>query len=297
MTILLLIILIIIYLLIGETENQLVINIVSLSSTIIVNIIAAIFWYTMIQGSIYFERNRPLSNAFPFTKNNNEKVFIILSSIPSSTGHKLTGMGEAKALGMILEMFRSVDFPMTNVETNFDDYYSSDDLNNIIENENVILIGGPNFNIATRLFFDENHNSLPYVFKENTDVDSVRNNKNKDKYFSPSIIWNSTKPRTITEPVPSNPKNDSEVKKDCGLVIRKTNQAGKSITVLAGGMTPGVWIAAWLMTDQVKITEWYTKLNSNDINKFEIIFESTIQGILSTELNRIKILNIQGLIK
>lgn len=131
---------------------------------------------------------------------------------------------------------------------------------------------------------------LDYVFKEDyTTADDPRK-------YSGTIVSNRVESRFIlTSPMPDRVKTDLEVVRDCGLITRANNESGRLITLLAGGMTTGVWVAAKIMTANQFIEQWYRAVNPDEREpNFEIIFECPVQN-LSVELDSVRLLRTRRL--
>lgn len=288
---------------IGNNTSPIIYQIFFLSSSVVINLIAAALWYSLIQMNYHLEKKTPIIKAFPFFNDKKSKIYIILASVKSSTGHKLTGLGEARALGMILEALKVVNFPNDKIIIDYESDYKATDLVSIIDNENVIILGGPNFNRFSYYIFDTFHSQLPYVFKEkqiSEDKDTVENCEisiNNRKRFSGAIIKNTIREEIVTLPLPEGVVDDTLVTKDCGLIIRKKNKAQKYITVLAGGMTAGVWLTAKEVTDYVCIEKWCNQLKTDkDNNEFMIVLENKIHNVLVSKKEKSDILKVTGLL-
>lgn len=286
--------------LLGGNPNPAMYSIFFLVSSVVINVVAASLWYSLLVTNQKLQRSEPLMRAFPFFKDKSTKVYIIFASVPSATGHETTGIGEARGLGMLLESLQSIGFPTEKIHVNYSSRYSDEEMKCILENQNVILLGGPNYNKFTRSVIDRNHERFAYVFMEekeeliSTKSGTVGNNK---KHYSGTIVNNTIRQEIVTYPEPKNVVEDALVTKDCGIVARIRNCRGKSITLLAGGMTSGVWVSAKLMTEYDLIEKWHGRLKPrNDECEFEIIFENSVENILSIEPEDIEIVKATELV-
>ncbi|MEX0968092.1 MAG: hypothetical protein WD077_12705 [Bacteroidia bacterium] len=271
---------------ITSLENQHWTNLYLLLSTIAVNIVAAGLWYSLLNSALSFQSNAPIFKAMPFLRDRSSKVHILLASLPSNTNHLVTGMGEARALSMLLETLKVIEFPMENVLINYDDHYSRDEIKALIENENVLMLGGPNHNSATAFFMEDNFNKLSYVFETAT----PNANGGEQASFTSNIVTNTQRPQVVTGSEPGNVESDIDLTKDCGMIIRKEGAFDNFAYVLAGGMSPGVWLATCVLTS-------YDVFLSNGQLSQQIVFESKIENVFSAKLDRVKIVKNQELIK
>lgn len=284
----------------GDSPDPKIYNIFFLISSVVINVVAASLWYSLLVADKKLQRSEPLMKAFPFLKDKNNKIYIILASVPSATGHETTGLGEATGLGTLLESLHAINYPTANVSINFSSKYSDEEMENILAKYNVILLGGPNFNKFTKIVFEKNHKKFAYVFKKNevkSNKSELRTSSGQYKSYLASIVTNTIDCEVVTYPEPKDVFDDIDVTKDCGLIARLRNDDGKFITILAGGMTPGVWVSAKLMTEYALIEQWYRRINPNrDDCEIEIVFETDVNNILSVEQEDINIIKATALI-
>ena len=279
----------------GENPDPAMYSIFFLISSVVINVVAASLWYSLLVTNQKLQKSEPLMKALPFLKDKSTKVYIIFSSVPSTTGHETTGIGEARGLGMLLESMKSVDFPPEKIHVNYSSRYSDEEMESILENHNVILLGGPNFNKFTRFIINTSHEKFAYVFMEEDEKPAT--DGNSKKRFSGTIVNNTIRQELVTHPEPKNVVEDALVTKDCGIIARIKNNQNKSITLLTGGMTSGVWVSAKLMTEYDLIEKWYAHMKPrSDESEYEIVFENSVENILSIEPEDISIIKTTELI-
>lgn len=295
-TVILFFVVLLLSLIISSVSNPIIYNLFYLMSSIVVNIVAAALWVSLASMNQYIEKSIPIYKIFDYLSNKADKIFIILAAVPSSTGQMVTGMGEALALGMLMETIKQVEFPVEMIEVNYASHYSEDKMHDIINNYHVIVLGGPNYNKFSRYILEKFHNRLPYIFQSTVLINENDTGKNKQrrenkKIYSGEIIKNVVSSPTITFPEPYGVISDELVEKDCGLIVRILNDSRKTLTVMAGGMTAGVWLSAKLLTEPEYLDKWHPTLNSNGpIHEYSIVFESKLENMLSSDSSQMKIL-------
>lgn len=283
----------------GDKPNPALYNIFFLLSSVIINLMAASLWYSLLVADKKLQKSETLMKAFPFLKDKSNQIFIIFSSVPSATGHETTGIGEARGLGILLESLKAINFPPENISINYSNKYSDKEMNSILNKQNVILLGGPNFNKFTKAVIEENHEKFNCLFKEAPQEPKGSESSVIAKYQKPylgTIVNNTIRQEIVSHPEPQGVTDDISVTKDCGLIARLKNNNGKFITILAGGMTPGVWVATKLMTEYDMIEKWHSclKLHAYDC-EFELVFENDVKNVLSIEPEDIRIIKTVAL--
>ncbi|MGO9005129.1 MAG: hypothetical protein ACLQB4_05105 [Beijerinckiaceae bacterium] len=252
-------------------------NIVQFTAALISNLFAALLWYTLLQKHEQSARLEPLMKAFPFLSDKTKEIYVILASLPSDVGHQITGIGEARALGILLESFNTASFPGTNIYVLYSSSSNASDIAHIIETKDVILLGGPNFNKFTHYFFEHYSNRLDYIFQQDIQADGLT------RRYSGSIISNRrVGGEVIALPLPEGVAEDTLVLSDCGLIVQIRGEKGNVTTLLAGGMTTGVWVAAKVMTNSKFTERWLSSLKiRSDIDavSFEIVFNCAVQNL------------------
>ena len=282
----------------GENPNPLTYSLFFLISSIVINLIGASLWYSLLVANHKLQIAEPLIKVFPFLKNKSDKVNIIFASVPSQTGHVTTGIGEARGLGILLENLQAINFPSDNIAVNYSDKYSDSDMVNILEKQNVILLGGPNFNKFTAYMFDKYHEKYPFVFDRCSDhsMPSPIGCNGNNKVFSGAIVNNTIRHEIVTQPEPIGATDDTSIQMDCGIIARIKNDHNKFVTILAGGMTSGVWVAVKLMTEYEFMEKWHTRFKMIDVDsEFMVVFQNEVENILTVNLEDINILKTQML--
>jgi hypothetical protein len=256
-----LIVFVIIVPLLAQSQSPLVTSIYAVLLAIVTNMFAALLWYTVLLAHQNLEKTEPLFNVFPFLRNRSQEILIVLTSLPTNTGRELTGIGEARALGILLEAFSKANFPPHQSKIRFSNEFPDEDVEQILRTEQIIVLGGPNFNKFSAAIIRMYVGELDYVFMQDyTDTDDPRR-------FSGKIVSNRAESQfVLTCPLPEKVKRDTEVVRDCGMIIRVKNQDGRLITMLAGGMATGVWVAAKIMTANPFIQRWYTDVKPDERN-------------------------------
>jgi hypothetical protein len=267
-------------------------NLVQFAAALTSNLFSALLWYTLLQKHEQSARLEPLIKAFPFLRDKTQEIYIILASLPSTVGHELTGIGEARSLGILLESFNKISFPSNNINITYSHLQHEAEIERIISNKNVILVGGPNYNKFTHYVFTTYSNILEYIFYDDLKSNGV------SRRFSGSIISNRRiGGETIVYPLPLGVEQDMDVTSDCGLIVQIRGEKGNLITLLTGGMTTGVWVAAKIMTNPIFIERWLRYLQIKDDSEeapFEMVFNCNVQK-LSVSDDDIEILRAKRL--
>ncbi len=272
-------------------------------SSLIVNITAAALWLSILRADARLKQVQPFLRVFPFLRQTDAKLYIVLATVPSVTGQKTTGMGEARALAMLLETLTMIGFPMERVCVHYDRHFSESEAEEVVENENSILLGGPNFNQLSRLVLERAFPRMPFVFfgfheeVPEADLDEVTEEKARlGKLYTGAIVQNSIRHELVTYPLPTGVTDDTGVTRDCALILRTRNENGTCSTVLAGGMSAGVWLAAKALTDHREIASWSKGLGQSELRgEYEIVVESAVEKVLSSYRDRLTYRGIAGL--
>lgn len=132
--------------LLPESKKPPVASIYTILMAIVTNVFAALLWYSLLVTHQNLEKTDPLMRAFPFLRNKSQDILIVLASLPTTLGHELTGIGEARGLGILLESFSTVNFPPQQIVVRFSSEYDDSAVEEILRTKHVIILGGPNFN-------------------------------------------------------------------------------------------------------------------------------------------------------
>lgn len=252
-------------------------------SSLGISLCGAALWVGLISLRHRIARMHPVHTVYPFCQACDERVYIILATVPSTTGQTTTGMGEARALALLLDAFHSSGMPSENIETNFSGFYLDADMHRILSHEHAILLGGPNHNSFSREVLDKHRSKLAYLFEEDS--------SEIERDYTGAIIRNLIEPELVSCPKPDGVTSDPSVTADCGLIVRVKNESGRTTTILAGGMTPGVWIAARATIAPRLVYEWWSRLETtNAREQFQFVVESSIEHILSSPEHQISVL-------
>jgi hypothetical protein len=272
-----------------DVKSPLTTSIYNVFLALVTNVFAALVWYSMLLAHDNMAKTEPLLKIFPFLADKSERIEIVLTSLPTSVGSELTGVGEAKALGILFDNFSRLNFPTKNITVRFSIEYGVGDVDRLLESSNVIVLGGPNYNQLAAALIEKFHNQLDYVFDE--DVIPPQGTKK----CSGRIIANRPggKDDIVACPTPVNVNNDLEVTQDCGIIARVRNRKGRYVFLLAGGMTTGVWVAARMLTDDHFIDGWCGVRAPPHMRRFdaqtdfELVFECPVER-LSVDLEGVQ---------
>ncbi|HEY0738264.1 MAG TPA: hypothetical protein VGD69_25325 [Herpetosiphonaceae bacterium] len=242
-------------------------------NSIVSSIVAAIITYIVI--AVFRIRPPRLSNVL-FWKKFSKDLIIVVSEVPieydpqvrGGSQPQLTPICDAMTLADFLNYFRSEcksnpQIVSINDKNDFD----------VIKDHNLLIIGGPKYNIAALEFLKEIDTELVYQFKRIRDLSERKTNDSELKSF----VSNSPEHQTVYC------RADDEIDYGC-VVLRNSPYVSGKLVMIVGGLSTLATLAA---ANWIRTRRFYFWLRSWRASKgFQAI-------IKCRSIDRVKVSNIE----